>query len=276
MEIQLQLRWNPPRNNTLSGFKIYRDAGSGFQFLATVNAGTYLYKDWISPAGEYKWMVKSVNTNGVESLEGAQSTAYRLIKDGPSGTVNLGTPVEQVKNGNLFVTVPVNRTQGSSGALFVTMTMNIESNSGPEIVSRYAGTAALENGETEKVVTIPVEDGYHLFQIYISGVFGVEVNPSYSGSFYVSDNGDCGDKEPCYSKIQDAIDNAVTGSVILVKRGIYVESLNLKSDKTLLIKGGYNSTYDQQTANATFIQAPGPTSIKASSGSLKCQMINVK
>ena len=54
----------------------------------------------------------------------------------------------------------------------------------------------------------------------------------------------------------------MTGSVILVKRGIYVESLNLKSDKTLLIKGGYNSTYDQQTANATFIQAPGPTSIK--------------
>ena len=90
----VELRWDPPQNNSLSGFKIYRDAGSGFQLLDTVNAGTYTYKDWISPAGEYKWLVKSVNTSGIESLEGASPQAYRLIKDGPSGTVNLGTPVE--------------------------------------------------------------------------------------------------------------------------------------------------------------------------------------
>ena len=171
---------------------------------------------------------------------------------------------------------PLIGVQGSSGALFVTITMNIESNTGTEIVSRYAGTVVLENGETKKVVTIPVEDGYHFFQVYVSGVFGVEQNPTYSGTFYVSSNGDCGDKEPCYSKIQDAIDNAVTGSVILVKKGIYAESLSLGNTKTLLIKGGYDETYDQPTANTTFIQAPGPTTIKASSGSLKFEMISVK
>jgi len=86
----------------------------------------------------------------------------------------------------------------------------------------------------------------------------------------------CGDNDPCYTSIQNAIDNAATGSVILVKQGIYEESLSLGSSKALLIKGGYNSTYNKQTANTTFIQAPGPTTIKASSGSLKFQMISVK
>ena len=99
---------------------------------------------------------------------------------------------------------------------------------------------------------------------------------SHASTLYVSSNKDCGDKTPCYDSIQNAIDDAATGSAILVKQGTYEESISLGSAKALLIKGGYNSTYDQQTANTTFIQAPGPTSIKASSGSLKFQMINVK
>ena len=93
---------------------------------------------------------------------------------------------------------------------------------------------------------------------------------------YVSSDGNCGTKKPCYSKIQEAINNATTGSTILVKQGIYAESISLGSGKTLLIKGGYNEAYSQQTANTTFIQTSGPTSIKASSGSLKLQMIGVK
>ena len=98
-----------------------------------------------------------------------------------------------------------------------------------------------------------------------------------STSSYVSSDGNCGTKDPCYTKIQDAIDAAATGSVILVKQGTYAESLSVGSGKTLLIKGGYDSVdYDQQTANTTVVNAPGATTIKASSGSLKFQMINVK
>ena len=36
-----------------------------------------------------------------------------------------------------------------------------------------------------------------------------------SGNLYVSSNGDCGDKQPCYGSIQDAINDAATGSVML-------------------------------------------------------------
>ena len=109
--------------------------------------------------------------------------------------------------------------------------------------------------------------------------YGSEVNFTTNSTsvLYVSSDGNCGINAPCHSKIQDAIDAAATGSVILVKKGTYAESLSLGSGKRLLIKGGYNSTeYDQQTANTTFIRASGPTTIKASSGSLKFQMINIE
>ncbi len=102
------------------------------------------------------------------------------------------------------------------------------------------------------------------------------VTVTFSSYIYVSSDGNCGTKTPCYRRIQDAIDDAATGSVIMVKQGTYPESISLGSDKTLLVKGGYNSTYDQQTANTTFIQALGQTTIQAPSGSLKFEMLTIK
>jgi len=111
-------------------------------------------------------------------------------------------------------------------------------------------------------------DSYNFMEAWISSL--------NNAMLYVSNNSNCGGNSPCHRTIEAAIDAASTGSAILVKQGTYAESLNLRSAKTLLIKGGYNDAYDQQTANTTFIQAPGPTTIKASSGSLKFQIINVK
>lgn len=94
---------------------------------------------------------------------------------------------------------------------------------------------------------------------------------------YVSSDGDCGTKEPCYRKIQDAIDAAEAESVILVKNGTYEESLNLGTPKSILVKGGYDSAeYDQQTGNGTFIRPIGLGTIKASQGSLRFEMISIK
>ncbi|MBW1803689.1 MAG: hypothetical protein JRJ85_23525, partial [Deltaproteobacteria bacterium] len=96
------------------------------------------------------------------------------------------------------------------------------------------------------------------------------------GNLYVSSDGDCGDKQPCYGAIQNAINDAVTGSVLLVKQGTYPESISLGSQKSLVIKGGYDSTYSQQTADKTFIQGVGRTRIQAPSGSLTLQMLTIK
>jgi len=98
----------------------------------------------------------------------------------------------------------------------------------------------------------------------------------YQHYLYVSSSGNCGARNPCYGRIQDAINDATTESVILVMQGLYEESLTLSIAKSLLIKGGYNSTYSSQTANTTLIKMNGPTSIKASKGSLKFHMINVR
>lgn len=101
--------------------------------------------------------------------------------------------------------------------------------------------------------------------------------PSEVSNVYVGNNGDCGSKTPCYDSIQNAIDNVATDSIILVKQGTYTESLRLETAKIILIQGGYNSAYDQQTANTTFIQSPSQTFIQApNGGSLKFQMIGIK
>ena len=95
-------------------------------------------------------------------------------------------------------------------------------------------------------------------------------------NLYVGSDGDCGVKEPCYDSIQDAVNGAADGSVILVKQGTYEESVTLTSPKTLTVKGGYNSTYTQQTANKTIIRVPGKTVIKATSGTIKLEMVTIR
>jgi hypothetical protein len=77
---------------------------------------------------------------------------------------------------------------------------------------------------------------------------------SARAQYFVSGNGDCGTGEPCYNKIQEAIDAAPDGSEILVRQGTYEESISLTGTKTVLVKGGYDSAYSGQTANTTFIQ----------------------
>ena len=99
-----------------------------------------------------------------------------------------------------------------------------------------------------------------------------------SGYLYVSSDGNCGDYSQCYTKIQEAIDIATDGSVILVKQGTYEESLSIGDGKSILLKGGYDSVkYDNQIPNTTVVNAPGSTTIKPSNGStLQFQMISVR
>ena len=88
---------------------------------------------------------------------------------------------------------------------------------------------------------------------------------------YVSGNATCGDKTPCYATVQEAVNNAETGAVIRIAKGIYTESITLNESKSLTLQGGWNSLYDEQTSNTTFIKAP-----KALLGSLTLQMVNIK
>jgi len=94
---------------------------------------------------------------------------------------------------------------------------------------------------------------------------------------YVILNG-CGDKSPCHTSIQSAIDVAFDGTVIKVKGGTYEESLSASGGKSILIKGDYDSNeYDHQVPNTTIIDASGTTRFSAGSGSaLRFDMIRVQ
>lgn len=88
---------------------------------------------------------------------------------------------------------------------------------------------------------------------------------------YVSTNGNCGAKSPCYSSIQAAIDAAGTGSTVSIAEGTYTEAINLTKSKTLTLQAGWDSSFSTQTSNTTFIKAP-----RVTQGSLTLQMVTIK
>jgi hypothetical protein len=164
----------------------------------------------------------------------------------------------------------ITKLSSSGSAFYSTYLGGSDDDSGNGIAIDGSGSAYV-TGETTST-NFPMKNPY---QIANSGLYDAFVT-KLSDASYVSEDGNCGTKTPCYSKIQDAINVAANGSTILVKQGTYAESLSQGSAKMLLVKGGYNSTYNQQTSNTTFIEAPGPTNIKALSGSLTFQMVTIK
>lgn len=108
---------------------------------------------------------------------------------------------------------------------------------------------------------------------HIIGTSSVRITFTTSSSsvIYVSKDGSCGCKTPCYTSIQDAINAATTGTTIRIAQGTYKESITLSTSISLTLKGGWNSTFTSQTSNTTFIKAP-----KATQGSLTLQMVTIR
>jgi len=89
-------------------------------------------------------------------------------------------------------------------------------------------------------------------------VFGVILNWSMvlAADVYVESSGSCGGKTPCYSTIQGAINAANSGDTIKLAQGIYAETFVLDSDKQLILQGGWDAGFTQQTPQTTAIRAP--------------------
>ena len=124
------------------------------------------------------------------------------------------------------------------------------------------------------LIMLPPVFGFYLSdKTTTQSVAAIADEASGRAQYFVSSDGDCGTGEPCYSKIQEAIDDAPDGSEILVRQGTYNESISLTNAKAVVVKGGYDSEYSLQTDNATFVY--GQT-LQASSGSLKYQMLSIR
>jgi pectin methylesterase-like acyl-CoA thioesterase len=65
---------------------------------------------------------------------------------------------------------------------------------------------------------------------------------------YVAPDGQCDGNNPCYSTIQEAIDNAETGSVIRILHGIYNEDIIIDQTYGLTLSGGWDSTFTTQSS----------------------------
>ena len=89
--------------------------------------------------------------------------------------------------------------------------------------------------------------------------------------YYVSRDGNCEGKNPCYSTIPVAVTAAGTGTFIRVEEGIYPESISLDAPITVTLQGGWDRLFKNQTANKTFIKAPA-----VHSGTLIMQMLTIK
>ncbi len=103
------------------------------------------------------------------------------------------------------------------------------------------------------------------FDWYLGGGGGLQHH------LYVTTDGNCGVKSPCYSSIQAAIDAASTGSALLIAEGTYTEAITLNESKTLTLQGGWDTSFTTQTSNTTIIKAP-----KVNQGSLTLQMVTIR
>ncbi|MCF8146194.1 MAG: InlB B-repeat-containing protein [Deltaproteobacteria bacterium] len=88
---------------------------------------------------------------------------------------------------------------------------------------------------------------------------------------YVCRDGYCGGKTPCDMTIQQAIEAADTGTVILIADGTYDETISLNADKVLTLQGGWDASFGSQTGTTTLKGAP-----KAPQGSLTLQELVIK
>ena len=84
--------------------------------------------------------------------------------------------------------------------------------------------------------------------------------PTTAGVVYVSPDGACSGRTPCYRKLQDGMDHPNTLLTVQVAQGTYDEDLVLNETKEITLEGGWDSEFTLQTSHTTVIRAPAVTS----------------
>ena len=92
----------------------------------------------------------------------------------------------------------------------------------------------LNDGDEQAYSTNPLVkdtdgDTFSDYEEIQAGTDPLDPNSVPETTAYVSPSGDCNGKTPCYSTIQEAIDAARNGAVILIAQGTYTESFLMLS-----------------------------------------------
>lgn len=76
-------------------------------------------------------------------------------------------------------------------------------------------------------------------------------------TLYVSMDGDCGTKHPCFDSIQDAINVASNGFMILISSGTYATPISLaKRDTSVTLQGGWDVSFQNRDGDTILRHAP--------------------
>ncbi len=100
-----------------------------------------------------------------------------------------------------------------------------------------------------RIVTVLVVGMFSVF-LWLVGISAgiVHADP---GVIYVSADGSCGGNTPCYTTVQAAVDAASSGDEIRIAAGTYTSSALavVTIDRSLTLKGGYNSDFSVRNVN---------------------------
>lgn len=78
---------------------------------------------------------------------------------------------------------------------------------------------------------------------------------------YVSADGNCNGNLPCYSSLQDGIDNVTTGKTVFVSPGTY-QDVQLGKNATVQLSGDVTLEGSLNSYNGTFVSTPGNLTVK--------------
>ena len=79
---------------------------------------------------------------------------------------------------------------------------------------------------------------------------GFTIEPKYT-LFYVSKDGVCGGKTPCYTTIQNGIDDTTAPTSIIITQETYNENVILDFAQTIELQGGWNSDFSNNSGQTT-------------------------
>ncbi len=88
---------------------------------------------------------------------------------------------------------------------------------------------------------------------------------------YVSPDGSCGGRTPCYQTISEGMGHPNSTLTIMIAQGDYDEQLTLSEEKEITLAGGWDNDFASQTGNATFIH-----DLEVTNGLVKIQMLTIK
>ncbi|MCP4577194.1 MAG: hypothetical protein GY846_13005 [Deltaproteobacteria bacterium] len=114
---------------------------------------------------------------------------------------------------------------------------------------------AVERGFIEKSWYLHViEAGFEIMKGgrgLASDSFGARVCAAY-----VSKDGNCDGQKPCYSEIQSAINTESDGTTLRIAQGTYSEDVILGASKSMVLQGGWDSSFQAQSGITTLRKAP--------------------